>query len=227
MVYRDRQREAPYFRLGYSSNSGKEWDPGAPILTDPATPTQIHAIGLTASEDDVLHLIMSAGSDQLYLHSNPTDRDHWRGLMGGQDLLEQGRLGRDVLLDSHGFPHVILENAGQVYYALWDGRMWVGPYTPLLWSARGVESMAFALGPDDLTWLIGTAPPSGVRGLWLRTYRSGEASDPALLKTGNVTECDIEIGPDRVHIVAVIDGQLWHLTDRLFLGAGLPRHTLE
>ncbi len=227
VVYRDTTRDAPFFRLGYSSNSGKEWEKGEPILTDPAAPTLVHPIGLAAGPGGVLHLIMSAGADQLYLYSNPDDRKHWRGLMSGQDLFEQGRLGRDVKLDSHGFPHVLLESNGQSYYAFWDGRTWIWLQTPLLGAARGTASMGFGLGPDDLTWIIGTAPPQELPGLWLRTFRGRDASDPYLLKTGDLTECDIAVGPERAHIVAVIDGWLWHLTDQAFGVSNLPRHQIE
>jgi hypothetical protein len=227
VVYRDTAPEVPNFRLGYSPNTGKDWEEGEVIFSDPGAPTQVHTIGLTVSQEGVVHLIMNAQGDQIYLHAQSGALDRWRGLAGGQDLFEQGKLGRDVVLDAHGFPHVLLESSGMSYYRFWDGRAWAGLESALLGAAGGSGDMAFALGPDDVAWVIGTAPPGILRGLWLRTFKGRDASQPALLKEGNVTECAIAIGQGRVHVVAVIDGALWHVLDQVEVGYGLPRQQLE
>ena len=224
LVYRDPTPQVPNFRLGFSPDNGKTWEAGPVILTDPYTPTQVHRIALAVSSAGVLHLTMNAG-DQLYLHANPDALGRWRGLKTGRDLFEEGRLGDDLALDTQGFPHVILSDREQLYYRHWDGRSWVGPQSPLLGASRGV--MAFDLGIDDLAWVIGTAPPDQPRGLWLRMFKGEEASAPVLLKAGEVTECDIDVEAQQVHILAVIDGRLWHFYDQVWPGVNLTRQQIQ
>jgi hypothetical protein len=226
IIYRDDDEsvEVPNYRLAYPDDADGGWQTSDPIIADPSRPTNVTQVSVGFTRNGVTHLLIGVPGDPVYLQHSP-DTEQWRGLATGQDTFV-GNAGRDLVFDERNFPGFLLVYQGGVYFRQWNGTAWAGSSEPLLNAGSSLNALAVAMAPDDVVWVLGQGERNEQQGLWMRTFKGEDASDPNLLLTGRLTESDIAIDDALAHIVAVVDGELWHINIQTSFGSGLPRQRL-